>query len=228
MFITKKVIQGLLRCGAPKGDPRKILHGALFGRAEDGKPYAVATSGKIGVKYEWDDPFPAEDMPEPLGALDQTRVAGGEHVIGADGLKTLKKNIGRGGQNMSILNGAVIDESHKNGSINTATTDLETTNQTSLTLVDGKYPNIDVCIPKPETRGENPTHIRIAWSAKLMAELMLAMVESDCVGSKHGEVIVNVPLEGNSPILVQGEDWSPGGVTATAIIMPVRITETDE
>lgn len=223
MFLTRQIIRGLLPF-IPKKDPRKVLKGALFGRTEDGEPYAIATDGRIGVKFQWQEKFPSDDFPTPLDEIESARQPG-EVIIRTDDLHALDKAVPKV-KSMPILNGVALGEVIRdNYTVPAVATDLSTISRMDLTPTPGTYPFFDKVVPKPVLDGDNPSYIVVGIGIERMIQALQGMLAAGAHSdSRHKAVSLYVPKDPLAPILLRGYGWD-SGLDAQVVVMPVAEVE---
>jgi hypothetical protein len=195
-----------------------------------GAPRALATDGHRAVIFTWDEPDSAEYP--TIDGMNCSHVDDFAANIPFDALAGVGKGLPRRSFK-PVLGCMLLDESDRK-TLRLAATTLDRVTRAEATADDVDFPPLDDVVPRPGEEktlfdpvihGDVPfTHVRIAVNAKLLAEMLSAMV-SMASDQADDSVTLTVPIMSNRPIRldVRGYDRS-----AVGAVMPVHLPQDGE
>lgn len=204
-----------------KENSRFGIEGVLVERGEDGTARAVATDNRRLLVVEWreDDP---KDFP-PVEGFDIKRKRGFSAILPKGTLGSAVKGMKRRRSPKPILDNIAINEHGTKGELVVSTTDGIKAQRNAVQLGEAAFPRWQDVIPAykllPKKQRSASKSIRIGFDAKLLAELLTAVVQINKDAECGDYVVLEVPLSPNKPMVIHADQPEVGKVMA--VIMPV-------
>jgi len=193
----------------------------------NGTPRALATDGHRALIFTWDEPEVA-DFPRIEG-MNRKHVNDYAVNIPVDALASAAKGIARRSFK-PVLSHMLLDESDLK-TVRLAATTLDRVTRAEAMAEEANFPPLDDVMPQPDqdktlfdpaVHVEVPfTYVRIAVNAKLMAEMLIAMVSAAGEDAEH-RVTLTVPIMHNRPIRLDTHTYDR---RAVGVVMPVNLQQ---
>jgi len=198
-------------------ESRYVLGGICFTTNEEGKPIAVATTGKALAVAEM-LVVDADEYPVfPNGGYGQDTKD--EIIVPVKPLLDALRKIPKKTTLPILMTPPIISLKNDKGETTTVcipVTDLDSHTLETTRVIDGRFPNYRQVVPS-----ENSTAIEIELDANIMLDIAQAAIAFTKNGSAHlVPVKVCVPFDSHSPVRCEVKD-KPGR-RLTMVVMPLR------
>lgn len=224
MLIPKEILA--LGKIAAKNSSRYAMTSIRIER-HNGTPRALATDGHRAFIFTWDEPDVA-DFP-PIDGMRRESVSDYAANIPFDALASAAKGISKRCFKPALSH-MLLDESDRNA-VRLAATTLERVTRAEASADEANFPPLDDVVPQPQqdktlfdpaVHHDVPfTHVRIAVNAKLMAEMLIAMVGAAGEQADY-PVTLTVPILFNRPIRLDAQTYER---KAVGVVMPVNLPQ---
>lgn len=219
MLLSKGMLG--LRAVASQEKTRYAMNGILLHRKPDGTAVAVATNGKMLARVAIDGVTSdnPQDFPEVGEGFSPADLPTGKSlfiVLPNENAAALEKALPKGKKGRPILRHAAIDERLTDGGkLRACVTDLNVTNISSITPVDGHFPPYEEILPSPGKHG-----VRLTINANLLATLANALhAAAQTSGGDDGVVTLEM-RDAMSALIVTVPGRSAS--QAMGVLMPIN------